>query len=231
MAPQLADVALETIPVVDPRDAAAEANHRIANHLAILAGYVRSQLSSFSPETIPDVLSIRCSLQQLSLRIDAIGRLHRLLTSSPHGTNVEICVFLREVADAVRCSLPLNETPKVSFLFDTKVQLPAKQAVVIGAIVSEALFNSAKHAHPQGDRASIRIGCRRSKPDKLLIEIEDDGIAWQHDHLGKGRRDGGAGSQLMRTLAFSLSAELEFVHKNPGYTVRFEQPLSDQPSQ
>jgi two-component sensor histidine kinase len=236
MASRLAEFALETngletAPAIDPADAAAEANHRIANNLSIIAGYVRSELSSFSSASTVDVRSIRRSLQQLSLRIDAIGRLHRLLTSSPHESTVEMSAYLRKIADAVSCSLPRDENPDMLFLLDARVLLPAKEAVVIGAIVSEALFNSVKHAHPQGVRPTICLGCRRSRPGRLLIEIEDDGVSWPHVLAGKQMHPGGTGTQLMRTLARSLNAELEFADADPGYAVRIDLPVSDQPFQ
>jgi len=231
MAPRLADVASEMQPTLDPVDAVAEANHRIANNLSIIAGYVRSELSSFNPESAPDIRLIRQSLQELSLRIDAIGRLHRLLTSAPDESSVEISAYLREIAEAVRCSLPGSKNPDMLFLLDAQVLLPATQAVVIGAIVSEALFNSVKHAHPQGVRPTICIGCRRLRSDRLLIEVEDDGISWPHVLAGDTIRTGGAGTQLMRTLARSLNAGLEFADANPGYAVRIDLPVSDRPLQ
>jgi|SRR5690348_355443 two-component sensor histidine kinase len=228
MTPRLVDVASETQSAINPRDAAAEANHRIANNLSIIAGYVRSELSSFNPGTPLDIRSIRRTLQQLSLRIDAIGRLHRLLTNSPGESNVEISVYLREIVDAVSCSLPQDENPDVLFLLDARVLLPAEQVIVIGAIVSEALFNSVKHAHPRGVRPTICVGCRRSRPDRLLIEIEDDGMPLSRVLAGKDIHTGGAGAQLMRTLARSIDAELEFADANPGYAVRIDLPISDQ---
>src|ERR1700740_3439030 len=100
MAPRLADLAGRATRAAEPPDAAAEANHRIANNLTIIAEYVRSELFSLSGDKTPALPSIRRALQQLSLRIDAIGRLHRLLTSSSHATSVEIGAYLAEIADA-----------------------------------------------------------------------------------------------------------------------------------
>jgi hypothetical protein len=142
MASRLINVASEPRLAIDPQDAAAEANHRIANNLTIIAEYVRSELSSLSPEKIPDFASIRRSLQQLALRIDAIGRLHRLLTNAPSAAKVEICSYLREIADAVRCSLARAERINTLFFFETEALVSSQQAVAIGAIASEALVNS-----------------------------------------------------------------------------------------
>jgi two-component sensor histidine kinase len=224
MASQLADVASGTKPFIEPGDAAAEANHRIANNLAIISEYVRSELHSLDREGTPDFLSIRRSLQHLLLRIDAIGRLHRLLTSTSSRESVEIGAYLREIAGAY-CSLAPDERIKILFLFDAEALVTAKQAVAIGAIASEALVNSIKHSHPADEPGVISIGCKRIQRDGLVIEIKDDGVGRPHEQCG------GAGSDLMRAFAQSLNATLEFIDGHPGQIVRFELPLSDQRSQ
>jgi two-component sensor histidine kinase len=226
MAPRLISCACETASALDPRDAAQEANHRIANNLAIIAGYVRSELSSLGRGTA-DFLPVRQSLQQLSLRIDAIGRLHRLLTTSPRGSSVEICTYLREITDAAKCSLSRTDAPQIIFSSDVEVLVPAIQAVVIGAIVAEALLNTAKYSHPPGDTGTVWIICSRSKPGRLLIEIADDGTEWRREPDGEKSRNSGIGTQLMGKLAVSLKAQLEIVRAKPGQVVRLELPLSD----
>lgn len=231
MIPRMADLASEAKLAVDQRDVVAEANHRIANNLTIIAEYVRSELSSLSHEKSPDFLSIRRSLQRLSLRIEAIGRLHRLLTDSSPVASLEICSYLREIADAARCSLARSDRVKILFLFENDVLITAKQAVAIGAIVSEALVNSIKYSHPEDEPTVISIGCKRTQCDKLVIEIKDDGVGRLPEFLNKGTQSGGAGTGLMRTLAHSLDAHLEIVADRPGYIVRLNVPLSDQPIQ
>lgn len=225
MAPRLAELACDATQAAEPPDAAAEANHRIANNLTILAEYVRSEL--FSLSQTPDLPSIRRSLQQLSLRIDAIGRLHRLLTSSSHATSVEICAYLAEVADAVRCSFAHVERMKILCSFDTEALVTAKQAIAIGAIASEALVNSIKYSHPFDEPGNICIVCRRTSRDGLLVEIKDDGVGRAHELASKALRHGGVGTDLMRTFAHSLNAKLEMIDGHYGHTVRFELPLFD----
>jgi two-component sensor histidine kinase len=229
MASRLADVASGTKPSIELGDAAAEANHRIANNLAIIAEYVRSELLFLDQEKTADFQSIRRSLQHLSLRIDAIGRLHRLLTSSSPEAGVEISTYLREIAGAAQCSLAPDERIKILFLSDTEASVTAKQAAAIGAIASEALVNSIKHSHPANEPGVISIGCKRIRCGGLLIEIQDDGVGRSHEHPGEQRE--GAGTDLMRAFARSLNATLEIIDGHPGHIVRFELPLSDQRTQ
>lgn len=229
MAPRSADLASDMEPAIDHRDAAAEANHRIANNLTIVAEYVRSELSSLSQEKIPDFLSIRRSLQQLSLRIDAIGRLHRLLTRSSHPAEIEICAYLREVADAARCSFV--QAGRVHFLFslESEALVTAKQAIAIGAVASEALINSIKYAHPDDEPGVISIFCRRTTCGGLVVEIKDDGVGRGRELPSKGLKYRGAGTDLMRALAYSVNAGLEVADGHPGHVVRLTLPAGQLP--
>ena len=67
------------IPFSDP---VVEAHHRIANNLAIIAGLIRSELLTLASEAQANAGYARRLLQQMSLRIDAVGRLHRLLMNT-----------------------------------------------------------------------------------------------------------------------------------------------------
>jgi two-component sensor histidine kinase len=69
---------VEVIAVSDPL---VESNHRIANSLAIIAGLIRSELLTLPTDAPPNAGYIRRLLQQMSLRIDAVGPLHRLLAT------------------------------------------------------------------------------------------------------------------------------------------------------
>jgi len=229
MASRLADIASETSTAIDTRDAVAEANHRIANNLTIIAEYVRSELCFLGQEKSPDLPSIRRSLQQLSLRIDAIGRLHRLLTASSPMASVEICSYLREIVDAACCSFARSERIKTLLLFDTEALVTAKQAVAIGAITSEALVNSIKYSHPGGEPGVISIGCKRTTCNGLVVEVKDDGAGRLPKFLDQGMQHGGTGVNLMQAFAHSLDAHLEIIEGQTGYVVRFEVPLCDRP--
>jgi two-component sensor histidine kinase len=226
----MAEAESESGPLIDSRDAAVEANHRIANNLTIIAGLVRAELLSINPQTVSDYRSVRRSLQNLSLRIDAIGRLHRLLTNSTQEDNVEICAYLHEIADAGKTSLADADDLKILLALDTRALLSAKAAVAVGAIVSEALANAIKHSHPPGEAGVICISCKREKCSSLVIEIKDDGLGGLQGTGGERAKENGVGKDLMRTLASSLGASLEIIQGDSGHIVRLELPLSGQKS-
>ena len=205
-------------------DAAAEANHRIANTLAIIAGLIRSELLRLAPDARTDLERMRILLQQTSVRIDALGRLHRLLMDSARRDTVEISAYLREVANAATFSLT-NKDQKILCIFADEITIPAKQATAIGLLVTEALVNSIKHANPPHHPTTIWITCKRPELTILRVEIIDDGVGAVLNLASADKPTAGNGLRLMRNIAHDLGGTLEFGGHADGQIVRLEVPL------
>src|SRR5271154_7200896 len=80
-----------------PPAAAAEAHHRIANSLALIAGLIRVQARRLPDKPTVKTGDVRDWLQQMSVRIEAVGRLHRLVTCEAGTETVALGVYLREI--------------------------------------------------------------------------------------------------------------------------------------
>lgn len=215
------DVELRPTP-----DAVVEANHRIANNLAIIAALIRSELSTLATDARPNIGYIERLLQQMSVRIDSLGRLHRLLMDTSQGGSVELCSYLREIADAAARSLTNTEHTKILCRFEEETTVSAKRAAAIGLLVGEALVNAIKHAHPLNEAGTIWLTCKRTEPAGLIVEITDDGIGAPLDFGSTAKQETGTGARLMRNIAHELGASLEFVRSAPGQMVRLALPLA-----
>jgi two-component sensor histidine kinase len=232
MAEVFADSLADGLPeaLLDARASAAsifavEANHRIANNLTILAGLIRSEIGTLPADALIDRLYISHALEQISLRIDAVGRLHRLLTGAAYGEDIELGAYLREIADAATCSLVNTRSLEIHFMLENQIVLPAKRASQIGLLVGEALTNSIKHARPTGGPGTIWITCGRLPADRLIVQIMDDGMGLVANINPMGAKDSGLGMRLMRGLARDLQGELVFVNDDPGHIVRLTVPV------
>jgi two-component sensor histidine kinase len=214
----------DSIEIIPVSDAVVEAHHRIANNLAIIAGLIRSELLTLATKAQPNPGYARRLLQQMSLRIDAVGRLHRLLMNTAHSGTVELGTYLREIVDAVTCSLTDAKHTKIVCSFGEQATVSAKQAAAIGLFVGEALVNSIKHAHAMDETGTIWINCKRAATASLLVEIIDDGAGMSLDFGADPPQPIGSGAKLMRGIAHDLGAELAFIKGNPGQIVRLELP-------
>jgi two-component sensor histidine kinase len=190
-------------------DAAMEANHRIANNLSVITGLVRMRTSSICKE--PGMKSgdeVRRILEEISSRLDAVARLHRLLARRPQEASIDVAGYLRDIANGVVSSLSLPGQNELQFAFDSGCVVPAERALPLGLIVSELISNAVKYAHPAGVAGQITLACHRGSDGQLAIEISDDGVglpdgvdALQHGHLV---------FQLVRALAGQLGATFAF---------------------
>jgi len=91
---------------------------------------------------------------------------------------VELSAYLREIVDAVTCSLTDTEHTKIVCSFGEQATVSAKQAAAIGLFVGEALVNSIKHAHPMDEPGTIWINCKRAATASLLIEMTARERCW-----------------------------------------------------
>jgi len=215
---------------LEPRgqaDLILETDHRIANSLAIIAGLVRSEISALSACKPAEPISIRRSLLHLSLRIDALGRLHRLLMDPGSSGMVEFSVHLREIIDAAEHSLINSANQRITFNCENGIAFSAKRARLIGSFIVEAIINSLKHSHPADGRGAICIDCKRTSGDRLVIEVKDNGQNQLPILSVDERPVSGMGSRLMRSFAESLCAELEVADTGTAYAIRLQLPISE----
>jgi two-component sensor histidine kinase len=217
----VAEVAEETDTGVLPDDVAAEAEHRIANHLGIVAALIRSQAANLPEEPMLPRAVVRGLLQEMSVRIDAVGRLHRLLMHQNGRAVVDLAKYLREIVAAMG-TLAGAERTQFSFDLDPDYITSPKHGVAIGLLVGEAITNALKYAHPAGVAGNIHISSRGMPERGFVIEVADDGVG-----LPEGFDPAispGAGLRLMRALAEQTGGRLDLKQCEIGLRVRLEVP-------
>jgi len=205
---------------VGSEDRLSEAQHRIANNLALIAGYTRLQAARLHKGGQPLSAREACIvLEEVAARIETVGELHRLLSSAPsHGEGgIDLGRFLAKLCAS------LVET--VSFAGDTTIthkdsggcMVRPDQATPVALIVSELVTNALKYAHPAGVAGRILVSCR-SSGGGLLVEVTDDGVGLSEgfDPLS----DGGLGFRVVRGLARQLGAGLVYDSSDVGLAVR-----------
>lgn len=200
-------------------DRLSEAQHRIANNLALIAGYTRLQATRLHKSGQP--LSAREAsivLEEVAARIETVGELHRLLSAPGHGAQgIDLGRFLAKLCGG------LMET--VSFAGDTSIahrdaggcMVRPDQATPVALIVCELVTNALKYAHPTGVAGRILVSCR-STGDGLVVEVSDDGVGLSEDF--DPTADGGLGFRVVRGLARQLGADLAYQSGGLGLTVR-----------
>jgi len=196
----------------------AEANHRIANHLATISGLVRTQATRLARQakglSVEEAQSI---FGDVVARLETVARLHRRFAEKRDGDRIDIADYLRDVVETVVSCLARSASIRTDFGAEAGCYVASEKALALGLIVGELATNSIKYAHPTGVEGRIRLVCRKQPDGALTIEFADDGVG-----LPEGfdpATDGALGFQLVRSLAQQCSAALVFNSSELGFSL------------
>lgn len=195
------------------RDLVAEANHRIANSLAAVGALVHQKARSITngpPLPAGRVVHI---LAEVSARVDAVGRLHRLLSDTPADAPIDVGAYLQPIAAGLVASLADSRCITLHFACELGCRVTPERALYLGQIVVELVTNSLKYAHPTGIPGQIDILCRQDAGE-ILIEVADDGIGLP-EGFDPARSDS-TGLRLVQSLAQQIGGSVTFRSEGLG---------------
>src|SRR6476646_2726023 len=202
-----------------PSDPAAEANHRIANSLALMTGLVRMEGTSARKHGASYSGAEVCLLLDgVAARIGTISQLHRILSRRAPDGVVDMQPHLKEITDALTAALSSGEqhVRVVHTGRDCLVLMRHVQPIVL--ILSEIFINAVKYAHPTGVPLIILVDCEPSPDGKLLLTISDDGVGLPEGFVPE--RDGGMGFKVMYRLAQEMGCDLRILSTHLGLSFR-----------
>jgi len=194
----------------------AEADHRIANHLALLMGYLRLKTVDMDSQGKPPSLeSMHVLLDGLGAQIAAVARLHRtLVTDSPSGP-VNLGERLHEVCAPF--ARGLCGTATIIEDFAPGCVVPPEQVLPLSQITAEIVTNALKHACDRARPVRVVVSCHDDVSGGIRVEVVDSGCG-----LPVGfdpETDGGLGLRLVRGFGRKLGARITFESTTDG--VRF----------
>ena len=218
-----ASLAGDNDPSADDAFRMSECNHRISNNLAILVsgiGLRTADVTRRSRDLAPEEVAL--ILGELSARISTVAWLHRFLASEPDAERVDINVHLYELCETLLSALA---DPARMVLMRTgagECHVAPRQVVPLSLIVTEAVTNALKYAHPAGVRGTISVGSRLLVNGDLVVEVVDDGVGLPENF--DFFADGSQGARTIRALARQLGASAEVASLPMGLSFRVTLP-------
>jgi two-component sensor histidine kinase len=203
-----------------------EAEHRIANNLAVVGSALRIQAAAV--DRGPQMLAreqVRHMLEDAAARIDSVAALHRLLTERPAAL-VDLSLFLQRVCD--RLYLAAGFKGECDLVVQPRCVLPPDKALPLAMVLTELLTNVMRHARPKDGPARVHIRCRAHSGTGLLVEVQDNGPGLARDL--DPMVNGGVGFRILRGLVRRLGATVTFRSTPAGLSVRLVLPESDESS-
>jgi len=199
-----------------------EAHHRIANNLALIAGFVRLQTSKLAEagESM-SAEEAYLLLEEIGVRIQTIGQLHHLLGANADAARVSLGEYLRSACGILSEAVCVHRS--VELTCDAcSCSFPPEGAAVLGLIVAELVTNAVKYAHPAGVPGRIAVHCRRTADNTLILSVADDGVGLPEGF--DAQTDDGLGMRVIRSLADQLHGTLDFDSSPLGLTVTLSAP-------
>src|SRR5258708_1041601 len=185
-------------------DRTKEADHRIANSLALIASFIRLQAAGVAEHALGySADEVKVLLTGMAYRVDAIGQVHKLLSTEPKGAAIDLGEHLENMCTAMRPLVSLTGPVELCCETGPDCLVPAEDVVPVALIVSEMVTNAVKYAHPAGVPGRIDVGCQRDG-NRIIVEVTDNGVGLPEnfDVLDGG----GLGFKMVRALAGQLGA-------------------------
>jgi PAS domain S-box-containing protein len=188
-----------------------EVNHRAKNSLAVAAS-----LLAIQGRRQPD-RAVRALFEEAQDRLNAMARVHDLLSRSESAQNVDLADYVTDLCEALR---PITEDDgRVAFAVDAEPQVlvEADTAFALGIVLTELITNAVKYAFPAPRSGTILVKARRAGPTRVEVIIQDDGIGMA------SFREGSLGYGLVRSLVQQISGSIA-VRSDPGLSVTISFP-------
>lgn len=198
-----------------------ESDHRIANHFALLAGYVRlkraDMVAGVATAVDPLVMSM---IDSIAAQITVMSNLHRSLSRDPFSDIVDISRYLRESCEPFRHGISGAITVTESFRPGCLVRMD--QVLPLTQIMVEIITNSLKHAHAGQESGVIAVSCANDPSGALLLEVRDDGVGLPDSFDPAGA--GGLGFRIVRALAQKIGAAIAYSSTGRGVVFQLSLP-------
>jgi len=154
-----------------------EMDHRIGNHLQLVASFLGLQAERSASDEVRQALKIAGS------RIMTIGKIQRTLSHSASHM-IDSKDFIRNLVEEVRSALLDPDKVIIRVQADSTVLTPT-MATTLGALLLEGINNALKHAFSNGMSGMLSVSFTASRKE-YIIELEDDGVGIEQAQAHSG---------------------------------------------
>jgi two-component sensor histidine kinase len=192
-----------------------EVNHRAKNSLAIAASLLAIQ-GRRQPD--PDV---RALFEEAQDRLNAMARVHDLLSKSEKAQRVDVSVYVADMCAALRPITENDDRISLEATMEDGILVDADTAVPLGIVLTELVTNAVKYAFPAPRSGTILVQARRSRPGWIDLVVRDNGIGISQ------LREGSLGYGLVRSLVQQIRGEID-IRNEAGLVVTLSFPEASQ---
>lgn len=193
----------------------AEVNHRVANSLSLVAALVKLQ-----SRTVTDQAA-KTALGETEARINAVASVHKKLYSSGSVQTVALNEYLSGLLDNLANAMRSEGLgSRLRYDLDA-LQLRTDASINLGVIVTEWVTNAFKYAYPDTS-GDVVVRLKRTHDGRAELAVEDDGVGRRETDGPQGT---GLGTRIVRAMAESIKADVQYSDRVPGTSARLTFPV------
>ncbi len=180
-----------------------EIHHRVKNNLSLIISLINLQRDIVISSTDSAIF------EKLKQRIYAISLVHEKLYCSGNLANVYFKSYITDLSQSIMSSEIFNNNIDIIIDIKDKIEIEPDILVPLGLLINEILFNSVKHAFPEG-QGLISITAESEK-DFYKIILKDNGIG-----MSKSRNTtvNLSGLDLVDSLISQISGTITFLNNH-----------------
>ena len=182
-----------------------EVNHRAKNSLSVASSLLHLQGRR---QADPEVSYL---FTESADRLNAMARVHDMLSRSEHGQRVDLATYVAELCEALK-SLVGGERIALRARVEEDILIDADAAFPLGIVLTELITNAVKYAFPDDRSGVILVQASRNGPGRVEVIVRDNGIGMLN------YREGSLGYGLVRSLVKQIGGELDIMG-DAGVTV------------
>jgi two-component sensor histidine kinase/CHASE3 domain sensor protein len=191
-----------------------EVNHRVANSLSLVASLVKLQSNAVPEKAAKDALA------ETQARIMAVSSVHKRLYASGDVRSVALDEYLTSLLEQLQTSMR-SEGLGASLKYELDpIKLPTDASINLAVVVTEWVTNAFKYAYP-GRGGEVRVRLKRLADDRAELAVEDDGVGRDDS----AARCTGLGTRIVRAMAQTMGAEIQYLARAPGTAARLIFPF------
>ena len=191
-----------------------EVNHRAKNSLAVASSLLNIQARRQADPAVKALFDQACE------RLNAMARVHDLLSKAESAQLIDLAVYVRALCDALSALTGGGERIELRAEAEDGIMLSADTAFPLGIVLTELVTNALKYAFPPPRAGEIVVGACRAPDGRVEVLVRDNGV-------GMGSpREGSLGYGLVRSLTKQMRGELD-LRSEDGVSVRIK--FSDRP--
>jgi len=202
---------------------AVECDHRIANHMTMLAGYSRLkrvELSQLLEQH--DTAGVLGLFDAIGAQVAAVSDLHRMLSANSLSSSGDIGAQLDHMCAAFRNGPASGSV--IHYSSGPGCILPVRHILPVLQIVSEVMTNALKYGHKTGQAGRVRVGCQRDSRGRITISVDDDGDGLPPVRAGATKPQG-IGVTLVAALARQVDGTISYRSSHAGLSFTLSLPV------